>query len=126
MITPTPRQMAGIYDMLRTFHPFNVWRLPTAKRVRFVTDPKAWLTERHARRLLGMHWMKGRRHTIFIAPHKTLADMVATMAHEMIHVHEAVNDVPCDKRNNAYIHGVMFQKIASVICSELGFNRQRF
>jgi hypothetical protein len=124
MIQPTSQQMAAIYEMLRAFEPFNTWSLPPARKVRFVTDPKSW--ERRKSPTFGTHWVNSGRHNIYIKPHKTLTGMIRTMAHEMIHAHEAVNDVPSQHRNGGYVHGEAFQRIADAVCATLGFRRKSF
>lgn len=113
--------------MLRTFAPFNAWRLPPASRVRFVTVPSSLIGgQLRERKTWGLHWTHEGRHTVYIAPHRHLDAMVRTMGHEMIHMHEFINDVPCAKRGGAYLHGAEFQAIADTVCSTLGLTRKNF
>ncbi len=123
MITPTRKQLRQAYEMLRASPPFNGWGLPPGDEVVFQTERKA--TGR-CRRLMGQHSCAAGRHRIFVASHRTLRGVIATLAHEMVHVYEQVAGLPDQYRLGVYIHGRPFRAAAEQVCKALDYPIARF
>lgn len=128
MVTLTPDQMRAAYALLRLLPPFSGWDLPPAEEVSFVVHGVRRRRRSHEKKLLGLCTRKpgSGRFTVYVAPHRTLAGAVSTLAHEMIHVHEWVNHLPERTRKGQYIHGPAFQAAADAVCQTLKFPRATF
>lgn len=84
----TAAQCAAVYDCLRQFRPFNRWRLPPASEVEFRATARRDCMAEH------VHAPDSRNpHTITMSTLKVghLDTLVRCMAHEMIHVAQAVS-----------------------------------
>lgn len=103
------------YDMLRTTKPFTSWRLPKSDQIIFS------LTS--ARRLYGAHQRRDDKHVVWINPalHRTLDDVLKTMAHEMIHVKQEVHGL---MPKNADPHDKRFGRAAKKVCAVHGWDVQ--
>lgn len=117
MLHPTPDILEAVYELLRMTPPFKGWRLPPADEIEF-----------HVTRMSGQdqadcYKNAAGRHVIRIAAnkHHTLAPLVATMAHEMVHLH-LDKSYPRDKSH----HGSRFQRHADIVCKRHGFDRGQF
>lgn len=116
MLHPTPDMLEAIYELLRMTPPFRGWKLPHADDVEF-----------HVRKMKGQTqadccW-NGNRHVIRIASnkHATLAATIATMAHEMVHLH-LDRAYPNDRAH----HGRRFNRLADLVCKRHTFDRGQF
>lgn len=107
----TPKGLASIYLMLRTFKPFCGWHLPEISSIEFkVTNELdamgtylfCDITEKH-------------EISISRAKNGHLTTVIRTLAHEMIHLKRA-NTSKWDK------HDDVFRKLAAQISNELGFD----
>ncbi len=112
----TPEHLELAYELLRATKPFSGWRLPEADDVEF-----------HVVRMKGQdqadcRW-DGNRHVIRIAAnkHASLAPLLATMAHEMLHLY-------LDRAypQNRAAHGALFKRHADRICRQHTFDRGQF
>lgn len=111
-----PHHLEAVYELLRMFPPFKGWKLPPADEVEF-----------HVVRMKGQdqadcRW-NGNRHVLRIAAnkHATLASLIATMAHEMTHIHLDMA-YPRDRAH----HGFRFQKHANLVCRHHTLDRGQF
>lgn len=113
----TPELLESTYDLLCHTAPFDSWNLPAGEDVDFVvlrTDAKrgdyCWSPKR-------------KRHMIRISSrcHGTLANLVETMAHEMIHLHEKASGLATSAE-----HSAAFRKLADQVCKVHRFDPLAF
>lgn len=102
----TPDLLAAAYDLLRHSEPFVRWNLPEPEDVRFGVL--------RTTRVFG-DYGKSDKHTIRLsAPrHTRLTGILATMAHEMLHLRLAEAGCAKDSRR----HGPAFRALASEVCA---------
>ena len=118
MNLPLSREMlAAAYDYLCTSPPFNKWNLPDSNEVVFKVA-------RHPA-LRGWYQFGGSpKHTIAISSRciGTTHSLMATMAHEMIHLlqEEVSMDTPGSE------HNLAFWKLADRVCKFHGFDPKLF
>ena len=101
--------------MLRSFPPFCRWKLPPCSEVVFhVAKTDKW----HA-----AWWVYGERHHIEVSEkkHGHIGSLVASMAHEMIHVRQKVNKTETKGEHNAE-----FKRLAKRVCDAFGFDYGQF
>lgn len=109
-----PEHLELAYELLRATKPFSGWRLPEADEVEF-----------HVVRMKDQadcHW-NGNWHVIRIADnrHASLAPLLVTMAHEMLHMY-LDRTYPKDRA----AHGWRFKRYADRICRHHTFDRGQF
>lgn len=112
----TTEMVETAYELLRLSPPFKRWRLPHPDEIAFhVTAIKG--------RAQADHTHDGTRHIIRINPtrHHTLTSMVATLAHEMVHMREYEMGLRAD-----VLHGATFQRMADQVCRYHSFDRGQF
>ncbi len=115
----TPEVLCGAYKFLALTAPFRAWNLPDPDLILFrvVRDPairghyRAWSRAKHA------HEIAVSARTIGYT-----ANLIATMAHEMIHLHQKVT---CMETRGAE-HNAAFHKLAARICKIHGFDPKLF
>lgn len=111
MLPLTPDVLRAAYDYLSETPPFRRWNMPDSEEVRFlvVRDPA----------LRGWYRYQNGRHTIAISRRCIghTANLIATMAHEMIHLHEQ-NARACGRGE----HGAAFRRWAAQVCKAHGFD----
>lgn len=113
----TPEILEAAYEFLRTTPPFRRWKLPHADDVKFVVsaDP-CWRG----------YYICDRRHghTIAISGKWIghTANLIATMAHEMIHLYQSIRGL--ETRN--VTHNADFRRIAARVCKHHGFDPRAF
>ncbi len=101
----TPEMLHHAYEYLRCQKPFSGWRLPPASTVKFSV-------KKHRDRFAHHQLINGVHHIVFSSRFVGRHSMVlATMAHEMIHVY---HEVSCENPTNP--HGKTFQRFADRIC----------
>lgn len=109
-----PDLIAAGYDFLRQSQPFRRWRLPEADEIGFgvVDDPTIFadFCLLNGEPLIRVSGMNG--HTV---------TLLATIAHEMIHLYQHLNKL--DKGDD---HNADFWKRAKRICSIHGFDPKIF
>ena len=117
MILPvTPQRLESVYAMLREWPPFSSWRLPRAEDVSFhVAKTNRW----HA-----AWWVKEGKHHIEVSEkkHGHLNSLIASMAHEMIHIRQKVAKTETPNTE----HNAEFHRIAKRVCKQLGFDLGQF
>lgn len=102
----TPDLLAAAYDLLRHTAPFDKWNLPEAEDVRFVVfRSKRWFGD----------YSYGAQHTMRLSEgkHTRLSGVLATMAHEMLHLH--LGEIGCHK--DSHRHGPAFRRLADEVCA---------
>jgi hypothetical protein len=105
----TTKNLADMYIMLKGMHPFNKWRLPPVKEVKFsVTD---------AADSLGTYVHDDDQHHITISRAKNghLETVVKTMSHEMIHMLRG-------KTPKYGLHDAYFLAKSRAVALEMGFD----
>lgn len=114
MLQLTPSLLRASYDFLNHTQPFNKWNLPDGEDVRFeVVKDKT---------LRG--WYKPDPHRIGISSscigHTT--NLILTMAHEMVHLHEKHIGICRDDVG----HSLAFQRLGEAVCKVHGFDPKLF
>jgi hypothetical protein len=113
-VTLSPDGCAALYDAIRMHPPFCRWSLPESDEIEFhvVRD----------RKIFGQYHY-GDDHAIAIS--ETVvghwSTLSSTMAHEMIHLYQNLNN-----RQTKAEHNVEFRKLASEVCAEFGFDPRCF
>lgn len=111
-----PETLEAAYEYLRTTPPFNRWNLPDGEDVSFkvVRDPA----------LRGWYDVRGGKHTIAISSRCIghSVNLIATMAHEMIHLHQ--RDVKIETSGTQ--HNAAFNALADRVCRHHGFDPKLF
>jgi hypothetical protein len=103
------------YDYLNTSEPFIRWNLPDGEDVEFrITRSKD---------NYGTHRLLDHRHFISISAIMVghTSTLMAVMAHEMIHVHEAQS-----AHSEHGKHSVAFKRWAAQVCKAHGFDPRAF
>lgn len=107
------------YEFLRTLEPFHRWKLPPACVIKFQIrrDPSA-----HG----AFDWDGERLRSIAINDdtHTTLNQLLASVAHEMIHVKQhMLGRLPDDPAKH---HNALYRRMRKRVCQSLGFDIQTF
>lgn len=116
MITPTPDICRAAYDLLIETEPFKKWNLPDSDDITFKV-----LKDHHR---YGYYVHEDGRHIIAISSEMCglLCTIIATMAHEMIHLHARIT---CMETPNT-IHNAAFKKMATKVAAIHGFDPKAF
>lgn len=114
-LTLTAEMLSHAYDYLACQKPFNGWNLPPSEDIKFAVV-------RRKDRFAHYQMKAGEHHIVFsshyVGRHEVL---IATMAHEMIHLHAELAGMAT---NNP--HDAAFQKIADRVCKIHEFDRLIF
>jgi len=112
----TPEILSAAYDLVKACPPFSRWNLPESEDIifRVIKDPSRRGFYRRDRL---------NRHSISISASCIgfVESLVETMAHEMIHLHEALIGL-----ETAAQHGKAWNKFADQVCKSMGFDRKLF
>ena len=112
----TPDMLAAAYEFVATLPPFDKWGLPSADNVEFmVTRDKTTFGQYGPGATV--------RHRIYIS-NATIGSpsrLVETMAHEMLHLRQAVR-----KTANKAQHNAEFIRLAEQICRLHGYDAKAF
>lgn len=102
----TPDLLAAAYELLRQTAPFDKWNLPEPEDVMFSVLRTATL--------FGDYNTKP-QHTIRLSSqrHTRLTGVLATMAHEILHLH--LGKMGCHKDSER--HGPAFRLLAGEVCA---------
>ena len=115
MLHMTPEIVEAAYELLRTTPPFKGWKLPEADDIEFhvcrIKGAQADHEYTHGRHVLRINALK----------HATLASLLSTLAHEMIHIREVNLRLRLD-----VAHGKAFHRMADSVCRHHGFDRGQF
>lgn len=102
----TPDLLAAAYELLRETAPFSGWALPESEDVTFTPLRTTRLWGDCAKLLSGKFRVR-----LSSTKHTRLTAVLATMAHEMIHLHL---DYAGAKDNSD--HGRVFRRLAAQVC----------
>lgn len=116
----TKETLMAAYDYLRTTPPFNKWNLPEPEDMVFklIKDPHHY----------GWHEAMGRKgkqkHSIAIslATVGHTSTLITTMAHEMVHLHQAMTG----QATSGVQHNAAFKKAILSVCKHHGFDPKAF
>jgi hypothetical protein len=117
MTLPLTRDvLAAAYDYLRATPPFNAWNLPEPDDIKFkvVRSPTLrgyYLRDEAGKQVIAMS-ARNIGHSI---------NVIATMAHEMIHLHQGETNM-----ENGAEHNAAFNKLAARVCKLHGFDPKLF
>lgn len=115
MLHLSPEMLECAYELLRATRPFSGWRLPPADEVEFHI-------QRTRRQFADCEVVNGIPIIrVSATKHAQLGTLLATMAHEMIHLYE-FNTLPTKEVR----HGASFNKHADRVCKIHGFDRGSF
>lgn len=113
----TPERLRAVYAALLAFPPFCRMNLPKPAAVQFRL--------RRTKALDGEYWRwKGTdKHCLDISVHRNghWNTVGVTMAHEMIHLHQARQ-----KTESRTEHNAEFRRIARRVCRRFGFDEKQF
>lgn len=113
----TPAILEAGYEFLRATPPFRSWKLPHGEEVEFHVT-------RHRDRE-GDHCTYRYRpdHVVRVSAHfiSATSPLLAVLAHEMIHVRQAMK-----KTARPGVHNAEFKRIAKTICKLHGFDERTF
>lgn len=115
MLHLSPAMLECAYELLRTTRPFSGWKLPPADEVEFHI-------QRTRKQFADCEVVNGTPIIrVSAAKHAQLGTLLATMAHEMIHLYEFYTLPAKEVR-----HGATFNKHADRVCKIHGFDRGSF
>lgn len=114
----TKPMLRAVYAMLRVLPPFNRWRLPEAREIKFEIISRRFQKYADYEFFAEDHLIRVSRHT------DTLPLLVEKMAHEMCHMYQDRHGPA--KMDHTKGHGPDFQRIADMVCRYLGFKRSTF
>lgn len=112
----SPAMLEACYDFLREADPFHRWKLPDGETIEFHVI--------RSNRFRGWHEFDGESHKVGISDrwHSHTASIVETMAHEMIHIRQAIRGTTTKNTQ----HNAEFHRIADRVCRIHGFDRKAF
>ncbi len=112
----TPESLRAAYDFLCATPPFSKWNLPDGEEVIFRVC--------RAPKVCGWYGIIKEKHVIAISRRciSHTSNLMATMAHEMIHLHqrEAKIETPGAEHNRAFL------KLAERVCRIHGWDSKLF
>ena len=115
----TAQRMAHIYDCIREFPPYNRWKLPPSDEVEFRLTAR---TDRHGDfSTTCYNPLDNPRIMLSYVKHSHFDSVVRTLAHEMIHLAQAIA-----KTATATEHNEDFQERAKLVCKNFGFDFGQF
>lgn len=111
----TPQQVAAVYDCLREFPPISTWRLPSSDEIEINIGVQQDAFAHYHRR--------GDQHGITVSmllvdDWQTLSE---TVAHEMIHLHQARAGTETRAEHNREWH-----RLAAKVCEAFGWQLKGF
>lgn len=112
----TPEMLARCYDFVCSTQPFDKWNMPDSDDIRFFVVKTPTLRGFYRRDANG-HSISISKNVIGHSP-----SLVAVMAHEMIHLHQAILgwETPGAQHNAA------FNRLAASVCKYHGFDPKLF
>jgi len=111
-----PDQLAACYEFLRSLEPFNGYSLPHADEVEFTVAADSRVHGIYALKPSGGHEIIISRST-----NGHVSTLTLFMAHEMIHLYQAIT-----KTRNKNMHNAEFMRIAAEVCMVHGYDPQLF
>lgn len=119
----TAEMLRLAYRLLAESPPFRDWNLPDSHDVRFVVT-KSRITSGHYK-----EWKRGRvfaEHEIGISNRcvGTMHNLIAIMAHEMVHLYQAISSPRTDSPKAE--HNTAFLRLADLVTVYHHFDRKMF
>jgi hypothetical protein len=108
----TKKSILLAYQMLRGMEPFCNWKLPTAIETKVVNDAS----------LYGCFETEPNMITISTARVWDVSQLIATVAHEMIHLRQH----KLKQLSDTNPHDAFFMEQARIVCIGLGFDKEHF
>jgi len=111
----TPAQVAAVYDCLREFPPFSKWRLPPSDEIEMHIGVQQDAYAHYHR--------QGSQHGIEVSM-LLVTDwdtLVETVAHEMVHLHQARAGTETRAEHNREWH-----RLAAIVCRRFGWAKDQF
>ncbi len=114
-MSPTPEQVAAVYDCLRAFPPFAGWRLPPSDEIEIHIGVQE---DAYA-----IYHRTGDQHGITVSMLLVTdwSTLVETVAHEMVHLHQARAGTETRAEHNRE-----WRRLAAKVCASFGWNVERF
>ncbi len=111
----TPDVLQAAYEFIRTTKPFRGWNLPEGDDVKFKVV--------RTTKLRGWYDFENGHHTIAISAGciSHTSNLIATMAHEVIHLHQR----HCCMETSAQ-HNAAFKRLAATVCKVHGYDPMLF
>ena len=111
-ITVTPDMLVAAYELLRTAQPFKGWNLPASGTIEFAVlrDPTTYGD------------CDGETLRVSSSRHGHLQTLLATVAHEMIHLHQMRRRLETPNTQ----HNADFRRRAARVCRVHGFDPKVF
>lgn len=116
----TPEMLESAYNFLLTTRPFRAWKLPESDDVEFHVDGCFPAYADHTWYANGLHRVRVSRRK-----HATPLELLASVAHEMVHIHQRRGERISHKKHTAP-HGSKFKRLAAQVCKHHGFNPATF
>jgi len=108
MIVLTEAVLASAYDLLRATAPFHRWKMPPASDIKFkVLKTKNYDAD-----------CNGEVIRVSTGRHSSLAALLPTMAHEMVHLHQMSRGTFKPKSP----HDSEFKRLLALVCKHHGFD----
>ena len=109
-----PLHLVAMYDCLRVLPPFDKYKLPDSDGIEFRTTAR--------RDIFGeFQYSKPPIITISSSMHSHTFTVLLTLAHEMIHLVQAIH-----KSDNKNQHNAEFKRLAKRVCHLHGFDYKAF
>lgn len=111
----TPDRVAAVYDCLRHFPPFCNWKLPSSEDIELHVS----LQED----AFAVYHRSGEQHgiTISMTLVKNWQTLVESVAHEMVHLHQARAGTETRAEHNRE-----WRRLAKTVCDSFGWNKDNF
>lgn len=111
----TPERVAAVYDCLRAFRPFSRWNLPESDEIEFRVGVQE--------DAFAHYWRENGQHAFEVSMLlvKDWQMLVETVAHEMIHLHQALRKTETKAEHNREWH-----RFADQVCAAFKFDRDKF
>jgi hypothetical protein len=113
----TPTIIETAYEYLRSTPPFNGWSLPSADDVEFHVVKFADAYGDHLAQANGTPRIR-----ICASRNRRTVNLILTLAHEMVHLHQRRTD----GRRDSAPHGPKFKRLAKQVCRAHGFKFDSF
>jgi hypothetical protein len=114
----TPKRVRAVYALLQHVPPFERWSLPPVGNIKFEILHGPDTGE------YSVDWNDRATIAVNADTNLSLAQMVETVAHEMVHLRQdqlgRLPEVRTEK------HNAEFRRLARLVCRDLGFDVQRF
>ena len=109
----TEEMLGHCYDMLAATPALSKWNLPSSEDIKFKVVKR--------KSIFGRYVYEGGDHRIEISSKSvgTFSTLISTMAHEMIHLHQSLLDIPV--ADDKTFHG-----FADAVCKEFELDRLAF